>query len=198
MKLKRALFLLGWAVAIVLACLIGPASWVYWRTSGDRYDNVTDVPSAEVALVFGAGLQPDGTPTPILADRIHAAVLLYRAGKVQRLLLSGDGRTPGHDEPGAMARQARAEGVPDTAIVLDRGGLRTNDSCMRAHDRFHVHSAVAVSQSYHLPRALFICQHAGIHTTGFSFARVAYGGEPEIRAREVLSLDAAWWQSLFH
>jgi vancomycin permeability regulator SanA len=69
---------------------------------------------------------------------------------------------------------------------------------MRAHDRFHVHSAVAVSQSYHLPRALFICQHAGIHTTGFSFARVAYGGEPEIRAREVLSLDAAWWQSLFH
>lgn len=187
----------GVLVTVALVLLLGPAAWVYWRTSGQRYDSVQAVPRSEVALVFGAGLQPDGTPTPILADRIHAAVLLYRAGKVQRLLLSGDGSTPGHDEPAAMARQARAEGVPDAAIQRDPGGLRTYDSCVRAHDRFHVRSAVAVSQSYHLPRAILICQHAGIRTTGFSFARVPYGGEPALRAREVLSLDVAWWQMLF-
>ncbi len=196
--MRRLLLLGGILAAIVLLLLLGPSAWIYWHTSGLRYDRAEAVPPAEAAIVFGAGLQPDGSPTPILADRIHAAVLLYRAGKVKRLLLSGDGVSPGHDEPAAMMKQARAEGVPDSALVRDPGGLRTFDTCVRAHDLYHVRSAVVVSQSYHLPRAIFTCQRAGIRTTGFSFARVGYSGDPELRVREVISLDVAWWQTLFH
>ncbi len=196
--MKRLLLFSGTLVLLALAFLLGPSAWIIWRTSDLRYDRAEQVPVSDVALVFGAGLKPDGTPTPILADRIHAAVLLFRAGKVKRLLLSGDGTSPGHDEPSAMAVQARGEGVPDGAIQRDPGGLHTRESCTRAHDRFNVRSAVVVSQSYHLPRAIFTCQHAGIKTTGFSFARVPYGGEPELRVREVLSLDAAWWEELGH
>ncbi len=195
--MKRLLLLGGIVVVIVLILLLGPSAWIYWRTSGARYDDAQAVPSAEVAIVFGAGLQPDGNPSPILADRVHAAVLLYRAGKVKRLLLSGDGVSPGHDEPAAMLKLALSEGVPASALIRDAGGLRTYDSCVRAHDLFHVRSAVVVSQSYHLPRAIFTCQHAGIRTTGFSFARVGYSGDPALRVREVISLDVAWWQTLF-
>lgn len=192
----RLLVLGGGLCAAALALLIGPALWIFWSTGSQRYDAVEAVPPAEVALVFGAGLKPDGAPSALLADRIHAAVLLFQAGKAKRLLLSGDGTTAGHDEPGAMARQAQAEGVPVAAIERDPGGTHTYASCSRAHDLFKVHSAIVVSQSYHLPRAIFTCERLGIRTTGFSLARVPYGGDPGLRARELLSLDVAWWRAL--
>ena len=96
----------------------------------------------------------------------------------------------------AMARQAQAEGVPAAAIRRDPGGVHTTASCARAHAVYGVSSAVAVSQSYHLPRAIFTCRRFGIHTVGFSFARTPYGGDPELRLREIVSLNVAWWKLL--
>ncbi len=182
--------------ALLLA--LGPAAWIVLDTEPLRFDSPSAVPVSDAALVFGAGLLPDGTPSPLLADRIHAAVLLYRAGRVKRLILSGDGLSPGHDEPAAMAKQAEAEGVPAAALVRDPAGLRTWDTCSRAASLYGVRTAVAVSQSYHLPRAIYTCRSLGISTTGFSFARVPYGGSPSVRLREVASLDLAWWQVLFN
>jgi len=194
LSLRRALLALAALLSVALFALFGPAAWIFWRTDAQRYSDPSRVPPADAALVFGAGLLPDGRPQPLLADRIHAAVLLYQAGKVRRLLLSGDGLSPGHDEPAAMAQQAEAEGVPASALVEDPGGVRTYVSCERAHDDFGVRSAVAVSQSYHLPRAIYTCESLGIRTTGFSFARTAYSSDLGLRARELLSLDLAWWQ----
>ena len=93
-----------------------------------------------------------------------------------------------------MARQAESEGVPASALQRDPAGLHTYESCLRAHDDFGVRSAVVVSQSYHLPRAIFTCERVGIRTSGFSFARTAYGADWELRVREFFSLDAAWWE----
>jgi vancomycin permeability regulator SanA len=191
---RRFLVALLLLLFTALMVLLGPAAWIVWRTEGDRYSDVARVPVSDAALVFGAGLLPDGQPQPLLADRIHAAVLLFQAGKVRRLLLSGDGLSPGHDEPGAMARQAEAEGVPAAALLRDPAGLHTYDTCARAHDNYGVRSAVAVSQSFHLPRAVYTCERLGIRTSGFSFARTAYGSDLWLRAREVISLDLAWWQ----
>src|SRR5579871_1358941 len=114
--LRTLALLLGLLAVAALLCLFAPALWVYWQTGSARYSNPGDVPPADAALVFGAGLSPNGSPSPLLSDRVHAAVLLYRAGKVRRLLLSGDGSSVGHDEPGAMAAQATAEGVPPQAL----------------------------------------------------------------------------------
>lgn len=195
----RRLLLVGAALLLVaVLALVGPALYVYARTDARRYDAVTRVPPAEAAIVFGAGLTASGKPSPLLADRVHAAVQLYQAGVVKRLLLSGDGESAGHDEPGAMAKQARAEGVPATALVEDPAGVRTYDSCARAYKLFGVRSAVVVSQSYHLPRAVYTCRALGIEANGYSFARVAYADDFELRAREVLSLDHAFWQLLGH
>ncbi len=194
--LPRVLLLGLFAVAALLLVLFGPALWVIWRSGSLRYDEPQNVPPQHTAIVFGAGLKPNGTPSALLSDRIHAAVLLYLNGKVKQLLMSGDGGLPGHDEPAAMAKQAEAEGVPAAAIVQDPGGVHTYASCQRAHDLFGVTSAVAVSQSYHLPRAIFTCRRLGIHTVGFSLARTPYGGDTALRVREVLSLDQAWWELL--
>lgn len=122
--------------------------------------------TARVAIVFGAGLQRDGTPSPVLQDRVSAAVQLYQAGKVEKLLMSGDNRFVDYNEPGAMKTFAVALGVPEVDIVLDYAGRRTYDTCYRALHIFGVKEAVLVTQRYHLPRALFTCNGLGLKSSG--------------------------------
>jgi len=125
-----------------------------------------NVPQMKVAIVFGAGLLRDGSPTPILQDRVEKAAELYFAGKVEKLLMSGDNRFLYYNEPGAMHDYALKLGVPEGAIVLDYAGRRTYDTCYRANVIFDVNEAVLVTQSFHLPRALLTCNLLGIKAVG--------------------------------
>lgn len=122
--------------------------------------------SGRAAIVFGAGLRRDGAPTAVLRDRIQTAANLYFAGKVDRLLMSGDNRFADYNEPGAMRNYALSLGVPDEAIALDYAGRRTYDTCYRAAHIFGVQQAVVVTQPFHLPRALYTCAQMGIITQG--------------------------------
>jgi SanA protein len=124
-------------------------------------------PSAPVALVFGAGLAGPGVPSPVLAGRLDAAVALYRDGRVGRLLLSGDSARY-HDETGAMRRYALARGVPEAALVVDRAGLSTYDSVLRAQQVFGVQRVILVTQRFHLSRALYIANALGMDAWGVS------------------------------
>jgi len=119
-----------------------------------------------IAIVFGAGLRKDGTPTAILKDRVETAAQLYQQGKVNKLLMSGDNRFVEYNEPEAMRQYALDLGIPDKDIVLDYAGRRTYDTCYRAKAIFQVDSAILVTQSFHLPRALFLCNWFGVKSTG--------------------------------
>lgn len=131
-------------------------------------------PQAQVALVFGAGLRRDGSPTAVLRDRVQAAVELYRQGKVQKLLMSGDNSFIYYNEPGAMREFALALGVPEEDIVLDYAGRRTYDSCVRARVIFGVDKAILVTQPFHLPRAAYICRAIGLEATGFTAENIYF------------------------
>lgn len=131
-----------------------------------RMFDATDAPARRVAIVFGAGLRRDGTPTTILRDRIETAARLYFSGKVEKLLLSGDNRFVDYNEPEAMRQYALSLGVPDDAIVLDYAGRRTYDSCYRAKAIFGLSEAILVTQKFHLPRALFLCDALGLEAVG--------------------------------
>ena len=125
-----------------------------------------NAPQEGTAIVFGAGLRRDGTPTPILRDRVETAASLYLSGRVEHLLMSGDGRAENYDEPEAMRQFALSLGVPDEAIFLDRAGSRTYDTCYRAKEVFGLESALLVTQKFHLPRALFLCNALGLNASG--------------------------------
>ena len=127
---------------------------------------VENVPAEHVSIVFGAGLLRDGSAGPVLRDRVETAVQLYQQGKVQKLLMSGDNRFVNYNEPEAMRQYALDLGVPDEDIVLDYAGRRTYDTCYRANAIFQVDSAILVTQSFHLPRALFLCNSFGVQSTG--------------------------------
>jgi len=124
------------------------------------------VPAARVAIVFGAGLLRDGSAGPVLRDRVETAVTLYQQGKVNKLLMSGDNRFIEYNEPEAMRQYALDLGIPDQDIVLDYAGRRTYDTCYRANAIFQVDSAILVTQGFHLPRAIFLCNWFGVESTG--------------------------------
>lgn len=131
-----------------------------------RTYSVTTVPPRRAAIVFGAGLWRDGTPTPVLRDRVQTAANLYFAGKVEKLLMSGDNRFVNYNEPESMRQYALSLGVPDEDIVLDYAGRRTYDTCYRARDIFGLRSAILVTQGFHLPRAIYLCNMLGVEGVG--------------------------------
>jgi len=131
-----------------------------------RTFTVENVPAERVAIVFGAGLRYDGTPTAVLKDRVETAVKLYQQSKVDKLLMSGDNRFVEYNEPEAMRQYALDLGVPETDIVLDYAGRRTYDTCYRAKTIFQMQSAILVTQKFHMPRALFLCNWFGVDSTG--------------------------------
>ena len=151
--------------ALGLLALLGPRL-ITTFFSWSRIYSTASVPSAPVAVVFGAGLTRSGQPTAILKDRVETGVQLYLSGKVQKLLMSGDNRTLNYNEPEAMRQYALSLGVPSSAIVLDYAGRRTYDTCYRARAIFGLSSVLLVTQSFHLPRALFLCNALGLKAAG--------------------------------
>jgi vancomycin permeability regulator SanA len=151
---------------VMLCCVLAllPATWLRLAT-GEVTSDAARVPSAPVALVFGAGLW-NGEPSPYLAHRLDTAVELYKSGKVRAVLVSGDNSREEYDEPDAMRRYLSERGVPARRIATDYAGFDTWDSCTRATRIFGVQHALLVSQDFHIRRAIALCRAAGIRAQG--------------------------------
>ena len=155
-------------MVLITAIIIVPRMITVRQTRNIMYTDVAKIPSKRAAIVFGAGLRRDGRPTSVLRDRVAAAADLYFAGKIEKILMSGDHQFIDYNEPGAMRDYAMELGVPEEDIVLDYAGRRTYDTCFRARDIFGLNEAVLVTQGFHLPRALYTCRALEISAVGFS------------------------------
>ncbi|MEU0439112.1 MULTISPECIES: ElyC/SanA/YdcF family protein [unclassified Streptomyces] len=182
---------------VVAVCVLAllPATWLR-LTTGDRLRSVADVPRTGVAVVFGAGLW-SGEPSPYLAHRLDAAAELYRAGRVEVVLVTGDNSRADYDEPDAMRAYLTRHGVPDRRIVSDYAGFDTWDSCVRAKKIFGVDRAILISQDFHIRRAVALCEAAGVSSYGVGVAEPHdvtwyYGGTREVLAAGKAALDALW------
>jgi vancomycin permeability regulator SanA len=185
-----AILLLAGLVVVIFPSLI---TYLFAWT---RTYSLEDVPEQQVAIVFGAGLWRDGSPTPVLRDRVKTSADLYFNRKVNKILMSGDNSTEFYDEPGAMREYALGLGVPDDAIVLDYAGRRTYDTCYRARDIFGISQAILVTQKFHLPRAVYTCNALGVTGVGvpadqrtYRKASLAYWNLREVFASLVAMTD---------
>lgn len=160
--LRRFLFTLG-VVGALGATLPRIITSIY---SMNRIYQSDDAPPKRLAIVFGAGLRRDGTPTAILRDRVETAANLYFSGKAEKLLMSGDNSLLEYNEPESMRQYALSLGVPDEAIAMDYAGRRTYDTCYRAKAIFAADDVLLVTQKFHLPRALFLCNALGLEAAG--------------------------------
>lgn len=156
----KRLKLAGAAALVAATPLVAGIVHVLWSSAGKVYP-VDDVPRSDAALVLGARAYPDG-PSSFLAARLDVAADLYRAGAVERLIVSGDGSPSSHNEPLIMREYLVEEGIPADAIVEDPGGFDTYLSCVRARDEYDAERVTIVSQDYHVRRALTICASIGL------------------------------------
>ena len=178
------------AVVVALAVLVPPAVVQGVGQSKIRA-SAEDVSAAPVAIVLGAGLRPDGSPSVFLGRRLARAAELFEAGTVEVLLVSGDNSRKDYDEPTAMRDWLVARGIPDQSIVRDFAGFDTHDTCVRARQVFGVEAAVVVTQDYHVRRAAFSCAAAGIDVQGSGVSSESVEPAKAVMYR-VRELPASW------
>jgi SanA protein len=185
-RLSRAA--VGAAVLLVAVAATGNVYVLWGAPKGDSTDKVAAVPRAEVAIVPGALVEPNGRMSAMLADRVRRASALWHAGKVDKILVSGDHHTWEYDEPDTMRKALVADGVDPKDVFEDHAGSDTWATMVRARGIFGVRDAVVVTQGFHMPRALYLADAAGIDATGLTADLHEWGYQGrKSGARELLS-----------
>jgi vancomycin permeability regulator SanA len=156
--------LAGAAVLLAFGGLVGPNAWVARAARGHAYRSLSSLPARSVAIVPGAAVHR-GQPLASLNDRLEAALVLYREGRVKSILVSGknDATSP---EVSVMRAWLAARGVAPADVWSDEAGSRTRETMLNAASRFNVSDAIICTQERYLPRALFLARHAGINAVG--------------------------------
>lgn len=180
---RRLLVVLAAFAALVAAVNVDVAL-------GGRSNGELEAP--DCALVLGAGVRDDGSPSDVLKDRLDEALDLYRTGKVLRILVSGDHQHATYDEPNTMRRYLEANGVPPAAIFMDHAGVDTYSSIWRAKHVFGAKRVVVVTQRFHLARAVWLARAMDMDAEGSAADRHVYRGIVWLEAREVVSRTKAF------
>lgn len=167
--MKRLLYILL-ALLVVLTTGIICSNRAVVNTAKDRmYDDVSAIPFNRVGVLLGTNPKGrKGNPNPFYINRIEACAALYKAGKIERVLVSGDNSRATYDEPTCIKEDLIAAGLPDNAIYLDYAGFRTYDSMVRAKEVFGLSSFTIISQPFHNERALYIATRKGLDIVAFN------------------------------
>jgi vancomycin permeability regulator SanA len=172
-------------ITLALLVLIGTAIWIV-------YDGLDDQGThADVAVVPGNGIKRDGTPGPILRDRLDRAIELYDKGEFPLIIVSGATKLGGYDEPAAMSNYLVEHQVPATAVIQDKVGIHTSetgDDVARIMHARGLHSVMVVTNYYHVTRTKLALRHAGIHDIEQAHVGVVRKDDAPMLAREVLAL----------
>ena len=135
-------------------------------------------------IVLGAGVRSDGSPSPMLQDRLNTGIELYENGVSDKILMSGDHTKKGYDEVNIMKDYAINKGIPSENVFMDHAGISTYDSIYRAKEIFLAEKILIVTQEYHLYRALHIAEKLGVEAYGVSADVRVYAGQELRELRE--------------
>lgn len=166
-------------------------------TEADIKSLMKDHENADCILVLGAGVYSDGTPTPMLKDRLDRGIQLYKLKLAPKILLSGDNGQVEYNEVAVMLSYALEQGIPEEDIFLDHAGFSTYESMYRAKAIFNVKKALVVTQKYHEFRALYIGKRLGLDVIGISANDTSYSGNIYREIREVLAREKDFFQCIF-
>jgi SanA protein len=170
MKRFSLLLKASFAVLIVMIVMLFIVNkWVVISTEKQLYSDVNSIPHNKVGLVLGTSKHLGGGFVNYYYQyRIDAAVALYKAGKIDFVLVSGDNGTKSYDEPTTMQDDLVAAGIPKEKIFMDYAGFRTLDSILRCKNVFGEDNVTIISQPFHNQRAVFIANHKDVHAIAFN------------------------------
>ncbi|MGN9154818.1 SanA/YdcF family protein [Bariatricus sp. HCP3S3_E12] len=187
-------------IVILGLCLLFGIDFYVRSSTKDRIispENASSVSDADCILVLGAGIRTDGSPSPMLQDRLNTGIELYQNGAAPKLLMSGDHGRKKYNEVQTMKDIALDQGVPSEYVFMDHAGFSTYDSLYRARDVFQARKVIIVTQKYHLYRALYIARSLGLDAWGVSADTRRYRGQSQRDFREILARDKDFFVSVF-
>ena len=181
-------------VLVVLVCgVVAYANFTaVWASRGRLFTEVSELPASKVGLVFGTTDRVNGRENLYFRYRIDAAVRVWRAGKLETLIVSGDNRSRYYNEPEKMKQALIERGIPEERIVCDFAGLRTLDSVVRAKEIFGADSMLFISQRFQNERAIYLAKANGIQAHGFNARDVETQAGLKTRIREVGARVKMW------
>ena len=186
--IKKCVWTLIIGVIVCLALMITCNQIVTSYAEGKAYSDIDSIKYNKVGLLLGT--TPQARITKItnyfFIYRIDAAEQLYKAGKIEKILISGDEDSlDGINEPECMRDSLVARGVPASAIILDGKGYRTINSIINANKVFGLKSFTIISQEFHNERAIYQAEHLGLDVENIQ----AYNAEmPKARRAFITSI----------
>lgn len=166
---KTYLKILGWLMAIPLLLLFLCNYTIEHAAKGKTFFNINNIAKNRVGLVLGTSKKlTSGHPNPYYTYRIDATVTLFKAGKIDYVLVSGDNGTIYYNEPTTIKKDLVKGGIPEEKIFLDYAGFRTLDSMVRAKEVFGLDSVTIISQKFHNERAIYLAEKKGLAAIGFN------------------------------
>lgn len=170
-----------------ITVLISVYFYVKTETNYLIYYSENNLPNTNVGIIFGAGI--NGTkPSKYLKDRLNAGIRLYKLGKINKILLSGDNGNDAYDELTVMKTYCFEQGVDTTKIYIDYAGFDTYSTMRRAKSIFKINKATLITQEYHLNRAIYIGNNIGVESIGYSANQGEYKNYNYVRFRECFSI----------
>ena len=183
-------------IVTVLVTILANYAYVDYQTKGRIYTSLSDLPHKRAALLLGTNKYiKRGHKNWFYLYRIRAAAALWKAGKVDAIVVSGDNGTRYYDETKAMYHDLIRAGVPARYVTRDYAGFRTLDSVVRAGVDFGLEDFIIVSQPFHLSRALYIAQAKGFKAIGYTAKDIKHTAAAtrmfvrEVAARVKMMLD---------
>ena len=181
------------AVALLIGAVVAYANFTaVWASRGRLFTEVSQLPTAKVGLVFGTTDRVNGRENLYFRYRIDAAVRVWKSGKLETLIVSGDNRSRYYNEPEKMKQALIERGIPGDRIVCDFAGLRTLDSVVRAKEVFGAVSILFISQRFQNERAIYLAKANGIKAYGFNAQDVATQAGLKTQIREVGARVKMW------
>lgn len=163
------------------------------------FSDVTKIDKNKVGLVLGTSkMLSNGRINLYFKYRIEATVKLYKHGKIDYVLVSGDNGNKGYDEPTDFKLELISQGIPEHKIYLDYAGFRTLDSVIRSKEIFGQQSITFISQEFHNERAIYFARKKGMKAVGFNATDVSGRYGLKVQIREYLARTKALLDILFN
>lgn len=174
-------------VGMLLVVILGIDLWISLQARDRLANHVQALRPATYAVVLGTAKYYSAGVNPFYQARMAATAKLYHSGLIEQLIASGDHSTPFYNEPGMMLEDLVLLGIPEQVILRDGGGIRTLQSVVRLDSEFGQTDVIIISQRFHLERALYLAQAAGISAQGFVAEDPPWRWYWKVRVREVFA-----------
>ena len=167
--LRIAACLAAFAAVCAVIAIIGADSRVESCAAGRVYTSIDDIPAGEYGLLLGTTRLIKGKyRNDYFYKRVRAAAELYRAGKIRKIIVSGDNGRTEYNETGDMKKELVQSGIPPEDVLMDYAGFRTLDSVVRARNLYGATKLTVISQEFHCERAVYLAERNGIDALGFA------------------------------